>query len=135
MAMTRKKSLKAIEKNIRNIISRRPKRLFPSIILFLSGIFLIYLFFLLKDVPNPAKLTKNPSPVSTKILDRSGKLLYEVYSEYRRTPIALNNVARYAQEATIAIEDKNFYHHHGLDTIAILRAAFKTLTGQRLEGG
>jgi len=135
MAMTRKKSLKAIEKNIRNIISRRPKRLLPSIVLFLSGIFLIYLFFLLKDVPSPAKLTKNPSPVSTKILDRSGKLLYEVYSEYRRTPIALNNVSRYVQEATIAIEDKNFYHHHGLDTIAILRAAFKTLTGQRLEGG
>jgi len=38
-------------------------------------------------------------------------------------------------EATIAIEDKNFYHHHGFDTGGILRAAYKTLTGQRLEGG
>jgi len=41
----------------------------------------------------------------------------------------------YVKEATISIEDKNFYTHHGFDTGGILRAAWKTVTGQRLEGG
>ena len=112
----------------------RRRYILPGVVV-LSGLFLIYIFILLKDIPGPARLTKNPAPVSTKILDRNGKLLYEVYSNYRRTPVAFSNISDYVKKATIAIEDKNFYRHHGLDSKAIVRAAFKTLTGQRLEGG
>lgn len=98
-------------------------------------IFLGVLVYLFKDVPNPQKLTKSPAPVSTQILDRNGALLYEVYSDQNRTPIPLDDIPSYVRQATISIEDKNFYHHSGLDTRGILRATFKTLTGQRLEGG
>ncbi len=115
------------------LLQYRPTPL--SLVLIFSGLSLIFLFFLLKDVPNPAKLVKTPAPISTKILDRNGQLLYEVYSDIRRSPISSKNIPDFVKQATIAIEDKNFYRHHGLDTIAIIRAAFKTLTGKRLEGG
>lgn len=91
--------------------------------------------WLFKDVPNPSKLTRQPAPVSTQIFDRHGKLLYEIFLERNRTPIALNDMPPYLAQATISIEDKNFYHHFGLDPVGIIRAAFNTLTGKRLEGG
>jgi len=115
------------------LLQYRPTPL--SLVLIFSGLSLIFLFFLLKDVPNPAKLVKTPAPISTKILDRNGQLLYEVYSDIRRSPISSKNIPDFVKQATIAIEDKNFYKHHGLDTLAIIRATFKTLTGKRLEGG
>jgi len=90
----------------------------------------------MKDVPNPSKLTKTPAPISTQILDRHGKLLYEVYSQYKRTPVSLATIPLTVQQATIAIEDKNFYHHHGIDLTGIVRSAFNALVkGKRLAGG
>lgn len=134
MTITRQDILRSIEKSYRKAFgNRRPSPL--NILLIVSGLLLIYLFFLLKDVPNPAKLVKTPAPISTKILDRNSKLLYEVYADFRRTPIMSKDIPNFVKQATIAIEDKNFYKHHGLDTVAIIRAAFNTLTGKRLEGG
>lgn len=97
---------------------------------------LVSLFFFLKDLPSPANLNKPSSyPISTKILDRNGNLLYEIYDDQNRTPIKIDELPKYVTQATIAIEDKNFYRHHGFDTGGLLRAAYKTVTGQRLEGG
>ncbi|MEI8232288.1 MAG: transglycosylase domain-containing protein [bacterium] len=94
------------------------------------------LFLFLKDLPSPTSLGKPSSyPISTKILDRNGELLYEIYDDQNRTPIKLDTLPPYLKEATVAIEDKNFYKHHGFDTGGLLRAGWKTITGQRLEGG
>jgi len=134
MILTRKQLLSTVKEFYRKCTKTRNSRI-VSIVSIAFGIFFISLIILLKDVPNPAKLVKTPAPISTQILDRNGKLLYEVYSQYKRTPVTLDNIPLTVQQATIAIEDKNFYHHHGLDTIAIIRAAFNTLTGKRLEGG
>ncbi len=99
-------------------------------------IFLVfYTVFLFKDIPNPVSLTKGPGAISTQILDRNGKLLYEVYREQNRNPIKIADLPDYVKQATISIEDKNFYRHFGLDFLGIARAAFNTLTGRRLEGG
>ena len=134
MALTRKQLLRTIEKSYQKCIKTRRSRII-SITSILAGLFLISFVFLFKDVPSPAKLVKTPAPISTQILDRNGKILYEVYSDFKRTPITLENIPLTVQQATIAIEDKNFYQHHGLDTVAIIRATFNTLTGKRLEGG
>ena len=94
------------------------------------------LFLFLKDLPSPANLGKPSAyPISTKILDRNGNLLYKIYADQNRTPIKLDDLPQYLKQATIAIEDKNFYQHHGFDTGGLIRALWKTLTGQRLEGG
>lgn len=103
-----------------------------GLVVFLSSS--IY-YFILRDLPSPTNLARDEFPISTKLLDRNGELLYEIYAEENRTPIKLADLPDYVAEATIAIEDKNFYSHHGFDTGGIIRAAYKTLTGQRLEGG
>ncbi|HSV95253.1 MAG TPA: transglycosylase domain-containing protein [Spirochaetia bacterium] len=135
MALTRKQLLRTIEKSFRKCTKNRRSRIL-SLVFILAGISLISLFFLFKDVPSPAKLIKTPAPISTQILDRNGKMLYEVYSEYKRTPIALVDIPDYVKQGTIAIEDKNFYLHHGIDLTGIIRATFNTIVkGKRLAGG
>ncbi|GAB4026515.1 MAG: PBP1A family penicillin-binding protein [Candidatus Microgenomates bacterium] len=107
-----------------------------GITIILVSLILGGLYLFLKDLPSPAKLARPLAfPVSSKILDRNGVLLYEIYADQNRTPIKINELPKYVTQATIAIEDKNFYTHHGFDTGGIIRALFKTLTGQRLEGG
>ena len=110
-------------------------QLFGILLVILSLGALLY-WFILRDLPSPTRLDSPTAyPASTKILDRNGTLLYEIYASQNRTPIKLSDLPPYIAEATISIEDKNFYHHHGFDTGGIIRAAFNTLTGRRLEGG
>src|SRR5262245_38767382 len=60
--------------------------------LFACAVIFVY-FYIFKDLPNPAGL-KNYKviPLSTEILDRNGKLLYDVYKEENRTPINIKDV-------------------------------------------
>ena len=119
---------------LRRISKRRQAKLaFP---LFLGTLFLALFTYLFWGLPLPNQLTSQArNPVSTQIYDRNGKLIYEIFEEKRRTPINVKDLPPYVAQATVAIEDKDFYNHIGFDPIGILRAAYKTSTGQRLEGG
>lgn len=87
------------------------------------------------DIPLPTQLTTQQVPVSTKIFDRNGKLIYEVYADKRSTPIDLEEIPEYLKNATIAVEDKDFYKHYGVSFTGIMRAAYKTVVERRLQGG
>jgi penicillin-binding protein 1C len=91
----------------------------------------LYLFW---GIPLPINLTNN-QPVSTRILDRNGKLIYEIYTDKRRSPIKLSDLPKYVTQATISIEDKNFYSHRGIDILGITRGLSKIITAGRAEGG
>ncbi len=80
---------------------------------------------LLRDVPSPTKLASGEFPVSSQIFDRSGELLYEIYADQNRTPIKLADLPPQVKQATLAIEDKNFYRHFGVDVFAVIRAAVR----------
>jgi len=83
----------------------------------------IFLFIWnLKDIPTPAKLARLHAAESTKILDRNGNLLYET-GDQRRTVIDKSQIPDNIKKATVAAEDTNFYHHHGIDIRGIVRAA------------
>src|SRR3989344_4283463 len=101
---------------------------------FVLGLLLmVYLFW---GLPFPTQITsESRNPVSTQILDRNGKLIYEIFEEKRRTPIKLNELPPYVYQATLAIEDKNFYKHFGLSLTGMARALFKTTVKQDLQGG
>jgi hypothetical protein len=62
-------------------------------------------------LPTPYKLQHEINPLTTKIYDRHGKLLYEIYEGRDRTPVRLSEVPKELVQATIAVEDKNFYTH------------------------
>ena len=89
------------------------------------------------DLPPVTDLSSQLSFKTTQILDRNGKLLYEVNDKDggRRLPVPLADVAPRVIDATIATEDKNFYTNAGVDPAGIARSAFQNLaTGQLTQG-
>ena len=89
-----------------------------------------------KDLPNPTKISQRQVVESTKVYDRTGQvILYDIHGEEKRTVIPFEEIPRFVKNATVVIEDDNFYHHFGLDWPGILRAAWANLTGSRITQG
>ncbi|QQG47582.1 MAG: penicillin-binding protein [Candidatus Woesebacteria bacterium] len=112
-------------------------KLFNKKKLFILGIIssiFIALFWIFWQLPLSTDLENN-EPVSTKLFDRNGKLIYEIYEEKRRSPIPLKDIPKFVKEATIAIEDKDFYSHHGVSVTGMIRALRNTLFQGNLQGG
>ncbi|MEA2056627.1 MAG: PBP1A family penicillin-binding protein [Patescibacteria group bacterium] len=106
------------------------------ILIVLLAFALIGFGFLLQQLPSPINLASNDNfAVSSQIFDRNHELLYEIYADENRVPIDLEDLPKYIVQATIAIEDKNFYKHLGIDLQGIIRAVRNNLKSQRLEGG
>src|SRR4051812_18297476 len=89
------------------------------------------------SLPDPNKLNTREVPQSTKIYARDGTtLLYEIHGEVKRTLVDPKDLPAYVAQATIAIEDKNFYKNPGVDWKGILRSLFVDLThGSASQGG
>lgn len=88
-----------------------------------------------RDLPNPNKILERDVAQSTRIFARDGTtLLYEIHGNERRTIIPLEEIPLYMRQATIAIEDKNFYSHGGLAYKSIVRAAFTNLFTGSTQG-
>lgn len=87
-----------------------------------------------RELPNPENVVRQEG-FSTKIYDRNGKLIYDVFKQARRTPVKLTDVPLYLQQATVAIEDKNFYKHSGFDVLGIFRSMFNIIFRHQLGGG
>lgn len=92
-------------------------------------------FVLARDLPSPNKLVAREVPLSTKIYDRGGELLYDIYSDQNRTLVTLAEIPEHLRLATISMEDKNFYKHQGFDPLGIVRAVRNMALKKRLEGG
>ena len=92
-------------------------------------------FFVLKDIPSTAMISRANYPQSTKIYDRNGKLLYTIYTSRNQTFIPLNKIPDNLKKATIAIEDKDFYKHGAVDLRGITRAFYSTLFKKQVQGG
>ncbi len=103
-------------------------------IIFFSVIFSFSLW-LFWGIPLPTKLSSPDIPVSTKLLDRNGKLLYEIYTNTRRSPVKIGELPDYIKNATISIEDKDFYNHSGFSYTGIARSIYKIVTRGKVEGG
>ena len=90
-----------------------------------------------KRLPAPEELFARRVIQSTKIYDRSGSvLLYEVHGEERRTVIAFGDIPDVVKQATIAVEDANFYRHDGIDPRGVLRALITDIRrGEFRQGG
>ena len=89
------------------------------------------------SLPDPNKLNDRQVTQSTKIYARDGTtLLYEVHGEVKRTLVDPKDLPAYVGQATIAIEDKNFYKNPGVDWRGILRSLYIDITkGSASQGG
>lgn len=100
------------------------------LILFVGILFAWYA----KDLPRPDTVQRT-NGLSTVILDRNGETLYDIYQNENRLPVIFTDIPDYLKDATISIEDKNFYTEHGLSFAGIARGLLSCVITFHCEGG
>jgi penicillin-binding protein 1A len=89
--------------------------------IFLLGILIIWISTL--KIPDFKSFTQRKIQSSTKIYDRTGTiLLYDVHQDIKRTVIPYEDIGVNIKNATVAIEDSEFYQHKGIRISSIIRA-------------
>ncbi len=84
-------------------------------------------------LPSLEALTDYRPKLPLRVYSEDGYLISE-FGEERRAYIKIENVPQNMKDAVIAIEDRRFYQHHGVDTKGVLRAIVTNLTGGAKEG-
>lgn len=104
---------------------------------FIPAFVFILAFYLsiLRDLPSPTRLGSLTLPQSTQIFDRNDMLLFTIYANRNQTFVPLFEIPKHLQQATIAIEDKDFYRHGPIDIRGIARAIFSTVVRKQVQGG
>lgn len=125
-------SQKSTHRFLPKIVFSPAKKTILKILFLVLISFSVYVFW---GLPNPTRLASHPAPVSTKLLDRNGKLIYEIFTDQRRTPIQLSSLPDHVWQSTLAAEDKNFYQHSGFSVRGISRAIVNIFFRQKLQGG
>jgi len=87
-----------------------------------------------KDLPNPANVVRRDG-FTSRIYDRNGTLIYDVYKDAKRKPIVWTEVPEYLKKATIAVEDKDFYKHSGFDPLTPFRIIKNIFYFKKITGG
>ncbi len=102
------------------------------LIIFIGGLFLYYK----KDLDQIRLDEMSISETVNTYLDRNGVVLWrDTGTEDYRLVVNKDDISPYMYKATVAIEDKNFYNHIGVDFAALIRATLSTVTGHGVQGG
>jgi penicillin-binding protein 1A len=83
-----------------------------------------------QDLPDYTQLKNYEPPVMTRVHAADGSVLAE-YSKQRRLYLPSSAIPPLVKEAFISAEDKNFYHHGGVDFEGMLRAALVFMQGNK----
>jgi 1A family penicillin-binding protein len=94
------------------------------------GIFVYYS----KDLPSPSKVVRHDG-FASKIYDRNGTLLYDLYHDQNREVVASSDIPDTLKRATVSVEDKTFYSHEGFDPLAPFRIIKNFFYFHKLTGG
>lgn len=107
-----------------------------SFIFLVVGIGSMFVLFAVLSpfLPDPNRLSDRSTELSTRIADRNGKILYEVYGEKNRTLVKFSDISPNLVNATLATEDATFYEHRGFYALGIVRAIRNKLLGRGTQG-
>ncbi|WP_298818817.1 transglycosylase domain-containing protein [Chloroflexus sp.] len=105
------------------------------VLLVLIVIIGLYVYYS-RDLPPPELIDQHRSFENTRIYARDGNTqLYEVIGPGVRAPVALDRIPKILRDATVAVEDANFYTNPGVDLPSILRAFWQNVTaGETVSG-
>ncbi|NPA32491.1 MAG: PBP1A family penicillin-binding protein [Aquificae bacterium] len=103
------------------------------------GLSLLALFFFLytvyKNLPDPSLLETWKPPQASEVYDERGRL-YGTIGVQKRFYVSIDKIPKHVIDAFIAVEDRNFWHHFGVDPLAIARAAWANYrAGRIVQGG
>ncbi len=106
--------------------------LFILVVIGIGGLFLYYK----KDLDEIRLDEMTISETVNTYLDRNGVVLWrDTGTEDYRLVVDQEDISPYMYQATVAIEDRNFYNHIGIDPIGLVRAVISTATGKGVQGG
>lgn len=104
------------------------------VVIMIGGLFAYFR----KDIDSirPGELAKRVQSTVTTYLDRNGKVLWEDKgdSDYKLV-VESSEISKYLKDATVAIEDRDFYSHSGVSVTGLFRAVFNNLSGGSTQGG
>lgn len=117
-------------KNIKNILF-----FCGGIFVLLIGIFGIWISSL--RMPDFKALNERKTIGSTKIYDKTGEiLLFDVSKDIKKTAIPFSEMGQNIKNATIAVEDADFYKHPGIKITSIIRAVLSNMFSiNKTQGG
>ncbi len=103
-----------------------------SFILLIAGVFAWFA----KDLPSPNKINAIASAQTTKLYDRTGeKVLVEIYGDKNRSLIEYNQMPQCIKDATVALEDKDFYNQGAFSPKGLARAFSGVIFRDSSRGG
>ncbi len=117
-----------------------PKKWWQFLILFivisvltLTALTALAITLIYPTLPSLEALTNYQPKLPLRVYSADGFLISE-FGEERRAFVKIENVPKNLKDAVLAIEDRRFYQHHGIDTTGVLRAIKNNLTGKSHEG-
>lgn len=116
---------------------RRPEKALSLVCSFAALIGLGLYLWIFADLPSIDRLQAGLMIPSTRILDRNGRLLYEIINKDggRHTAVSLSQIPQALINATIATEDRNFYSTPGVDLEGMIRALWINIQGGEVRVG
>jgi len=100
------------------------------------ALIIVFLFaWFAKDLPGPNKIAKLVSGGSTKLYARGGELLYTISGDKKMIALEGKDIPDNVKQATIALEDKDFYKHSGISFKSIVRSVFVDIFTRRYSQG
>ncbi len=106
-------------------------------LVFLSIALALFAAWIFSGLPSLDSLPERLHQPSIRITDREGRVLYELLppEEGRHAVVSFEVIPQCMKDATVAVEDKNFYQHPGVDLSGILRALWLDLRGGQIISG
>lgn len=103
-------------------------------VLFVGGLFAYFRKDL--DKIRPGEISKRVQTTVTKYYDRNDKLLWEDKGTGNyRLVVESDQISKYLKDATVALEDKDFYKHGGISISGLARAVVTNASGRQVQGG
>ncbi|MBI5414609.1 transglycosylase domain-containing protein [Candidatus Peregrinibacteria bacterium] len=136
----KKHEQKSYFRKIKESFHEKGRRFFVSIAVGIFSICLlsagIFLFWILKDIPDPEKLKYLTLAETSTIYDSEGKtILYNFHGDENRSYVKLDEISPDVISAILAAEDADFYSHPGVDIMGIFRSFYYLLTNGEFRGG
>jgi penicillin-binding protein 1A len=95
-----------------------------------------YVWSIAEDAPSISDLKPMPKGESSIVYASDGTKLGTIESNVQRTPVPSTRIPQTMKDATVAVEDRRFYEHGGIDVEGVIRAAIKNIEeGKTVEGG
>ncbi|MBP6993746.1 transglycosylase domain-containing protein [Candidatus Woesebacteria bacterium] len=116
-------------------LKRTVWRIVGALVAFGFLVSLLSFWLITRNLPEPGRLSSSRAG-SLVVLDKDGKIIHQLFKDKQHIQVQSDDIPKYLKQATVAIEDKDFYRHAGFDPLTIVRIPFNYIfRNGRVVGG